>query len=57
MQLGQLIDGFDEPVNIFKLLVNPHSFAQTVENFFFLSFLIKFGKVSLLSVDGEPCVG
>ncbi|KAG9009734.1 nuclear protein [Tulasnella sp. 427] len=55
-KLGKLVDKFKEPVNIFKLLVNPHSFAQTVENFFYLAFLIKDGKVSLVSIDGEPCV-
>lgn len=57
LQLGQFITDLEEPVNVFKLLVNPHSFAQTVENFFFLAFLIKDGMVSLLTVDGEPCVG
>ncbi|KAH8119441.1 Nse4 C-terminal-domain-containing protein [Phellopilus nigrolimitatus] len=46
------------PINIFRLIVNPQSFGQSVENLFYLSFLIRDGKAALeIDVDsGEPIV-
>ncbi|KAJ3902044.1 Nse4 C-terminal-domain-containing protein [Lentinula edodes] len=45
------------PTNLFQLIINPVSFAQSVENLFYLSFLIKEGKVGLsLEEDKEPIV-
>ncbi|TFL04824.1 Nse4 C-terminal-domain-containing protein [Pterulicium gracile] len=45
----------DERVNLFRFVVNPNNFAQSVENIFYLSFLIRDGKVALeLSDSGEP---
>ncbi|EJD03215.1 uncharacterized protein FOMMEDRAFT_140916 [Fomitiporia mediterranea MF3/22] len=35
------------PMNLFHLIINPESFGQSVENLFYLSFLIRDGKVSL----------
>ncbi|KAJ3862071.1 Nse4 C-terminal-domain-containing protein [Lentinula novae-zelandiae] len=45
------------PTNLFQLIINPVSFAQSVENLFYLSFLIKEGKVGLsFEKDKEPIV-
>ena len=52
----QDLDG--EPVNIFKFIINPNDFGQSVENLFYLSFLIRDGKCAF-SVDeesGEPTI-
>lgn len=46
-----------EAINIFKLIVNPNNFAQSVENMFYLSFLIRDGKVAFETTEeGEPVV-
>lgn len=36
-----------EPVNFFKFFVNPNSFSQSVENLFYLSFLIRDSKMAI----------
>ncbi|KAJ9653525.1 hypothetical protein H2198_007307 [Neophaeococcomyces mojaviensis] len=45
-------------VPLFKFCINPKSFGQTVENFFYVSFLIKEGKFGL-DFDGDdwPTLG
>ncbi|KZT43484.1 hypothetical protein SISSUDRAFT_1057496 [Sistotremastrum suecicum HHB10207 ss-3] len=40
-------------VNVFRFIVNPESFGQTVENMFYLSFLIRDGKCALEWSEGE----
>ncbi|EPS93751.1 hypothetical protein FOMPIDRAFT_152928 [Fomitopsis schrenkii] len=43
-------------VNLFRLIVNPRDFGQSVENLFYLSFLIRDGKCALDFEDGEPLI-
>jgi len=45
-------------VSLFDFVVNPTSFGQTVENLFYISFLIKEGNVKVLEDDkGLPLLG
>ncbi|KAJ7780540.1 Nse4 C-terminal-domain-containing protein [Mycena maculata] len=45
------------PINIFKFVINPNNFAQSVENIFYLSFLIRDGKVAMETQDdGEVTI-
>ncbi|KAI0062919.1 hypothetical protein BV25DRAFT_1870107 [Artomyces pyxidatus] len=47
----------DGPVNLFRFIVNPHDFAQSVENLFHLSFLIRDGECALeIEDDGNPVI-
>lgn len=41
-------------VNFFVAFINPHSFAQSVENLFYISFLIKDGRLELTDHEGVP---
>jgi len=44
-------------VNLFRFVVNPNDFAQSVENIFYLSFLIRDGLCALEIDDrGEPII-
>lgn len=44
-----------EQINMFKFVINPNSFAKTVENLFYVSFLIKEGRIVLEEdPDGFP---
>nr|KAJ3422085.1 nuclear protein [Polyrhizophydium stewartii] len=46
-----------EPVSLFRFFVNPESFGQSVENLFYVSFLVHDGRVSLeTSKDGDDIV-
>jgi hypothetical protein len=44
--------------SLFDFAINPHSFGQTVENIFYISFLIKEGNVGIdMDDDGLPTLG
>lgn len=48
------IDPQRKGVNLFRLFINPDSFAQSVENLFYTSFLVKEGRVAIdVKDDGE----
>lgn len=49
-------DGTDR-VNLFQFFINPRSFAQSVENLFYTSFLVRDGKIVVdVGDDGLPYV-
>ncbi|KAF9288102.1 nuclear protein [Mortierella alpina] len=51
MQIADILEQFTESVNLFELVINPGSFGQTIENIFYLSFLVRDGKVSIQEED------
>ncbi|KAJ2846375.1 hypothetical protein IWW36_004384 [Coemansia brasiliensis] len=44
------------PINLFELVINPQSFAQSVENIFYVSFLIRDGKAYIDDSSGQPMI-
>ncbi|KAF9965242.1 nuclear protein [Mortierella alpina] len=51
LQIHDILEQFTESVNLFELVINPESFGQTIENIFYLSFLVRDGKVSIQEED------
>jgi hypothetical protein len=59
IDLARLMDknnmSIDQGVPMFKYALNPHSFGNSVENLFYISFMIKEGKIELRhDEDGMP---
>ncbi|KAE9365435.1 Nse4-domain-containing protein [Stipitochalara longipes BDJ] len=54
-EVTELMDRYgmsrDGGVAFFKFVINPHSFGQTIENMFYVSFLIRDGKVGIAMDD------
>ena len=45
------------PINLFEFVLNPHSFGQTIENIFFLSFSIRDARARIdFNKHGIPIV-
>ncbi|KAJ3211265.1 Glucose-6-phosphate 1-dehydrogenase [Entophlyctis luteolus] len=44
------------PINFFEFVVNPASFGQSIENIFYVSFLIRDGLVVIDVEDGQPVI-
>lgn len=45
-------------LDFFRCVINPKSFGQTIENMFYVSFLIRDGTIQLeLDADGHPTLG
>lgn len=44
------------PINLFEFIINPYHFGQSVENLFYLSFLIRDGKARISMSGDHPMV-
>lgn len=45
------------PINLFEFIINPHSFGQTIENMFYLSFSVRDARAKIeIDEHGLPVV-
>ncbi|KAK9481175.1 Nse4 C-terminal-domain-containing protein [Lipomyces japonicus] len=57
MYLGMTLKSIGVPINLFEFVLNPESYSQSVENLFYLSFLVKDALVSIdENSDGVPMI-
>ncbi len=57
MQITKILERQEGPINLFRFIINPHDFGQTVENMFYLSFLIRDARCAFeQTADGEPTI-
>lgn len=56
VQLEKILEAQNGAINLFRFIINPDDFAQSVENLFYLSFSIRDGKCALQIQDGEPVI-
>jgi len=56
LKVREILESLEGEVNLFNFIVNPNSFAQSVENLFYLSFLIRDGLVTMDVKDSEPVI-
>ncbi|KAA1472846.1 hypothetical protein DENSPDRAFT_839229 [Dentipellis sp. KUC8613] len=57
LTIRKLLQDQDGAVNFFRFIINPDDFAQSVENLFYLSFLIRDGICALdIEETGEPVI-
>ncbi|KAI0740474.1 Nse4 C-terminal-domain-containing protein [Earliella scabrosa] len=56
--IERILTNIEGTVNIFRFIINPHDFGQSVENLFYLSFLIRDGKCAFMTDEetGEPAI-
>jgi hypothetical protein len=58
--VGKILNKMDprgEGINFFKLVINPDDYGQTVENMFYVSFILKDGKAGIhVTEDGEVII-
>lgn len=53
-QLLMSLDKQQKGVNLFEFAINPNDFGQSVENMFYVSFLVKDGRAGIqVGADGE----
>lgn len=55
LQIQRILDA-NGTVNLFEFIINPDDYAQSVENLFYLSFLIRDGCCSLDVESGVPII-
>ena len=58
MNVFRSLEARKEPVNYFRFVTHPRSFSQTIENIFYVAFLVRDGKARLsIGADGQPYLG